>query len=443
MTPRATKSRNHKAVTAAFAALLLVIASVPFLTDEYASDGSLGAGGIVEPMISAGGSHSLALKNDGTVWAWGNNGQGQLGDGTTVHKTEPMQVPGLSNVTSVAAGSSHSLALKDNGTVWAWGANDSGQLGDGTAAQKNTPAQVPGLSNVTSVAAGSNHSLALKDDGTVWTWGNNDRGQLGDGTAAQKNTPVQVFGLSDVTAIAAGSSHSLILKDDGRVWAWGNNDHGQLGNSTNASNNIPVPTFLPASLTYITAIAAGGNHSLAIGGNMLWSWGDNSSGQLGNGKSGEGEFQDTPAWVFGAVKAIAAGSSHSLALTDNGTVLAWGNNRDGQLGDGNIRTKDTPVQVVDGNGTLRNVTTIAAGEYHSLALKDDGTVWSWGANGSGQLGDGTAGGGMGTTKPVQVKNIELTDGNDNNNNLLMIILAAAALIVIVGAVARASMKSKQ
>ncbi|MBI5299281.1 MAG: RCC1 repeat-containing protein, partial [Deltaproteobacteria bacterium] len=193
--------------------------------------------------IAGGSSHSLALKSNGTVWAWGYNGSGQLGDGTTTERDTPVQVSGLSGVTAIASGNGHGLALKSDGTVWTWGYNTYGQLGDGTTTERHTPVQVLGsLSGVTAIAGGfsNNHSLALKSDGTVWAWGANDFGQLGDGTTTERHTPVQVSDLSGVTAIAGGSVHSLALKSDGTVWAWGYNSNGQLGDGSTTERDTPV-----------------------------------------------------------------------------------------------------------------------------------------------------------------------------------------------------------
>ncbi len=182
--------------------------------------------------VKAGGWHTLGLKSDGTVWAWGNNGSGRLGDGTTTDRHTPVQVNGLSGVTAIAGGWHYTIAMKSDGTVWAWGYNDYGQLGDGTTTERHTPVQVSGLSGVVAIAGAQLHSLALKSDGTVWAWGENSAGQLGDGTTTSRYTPVQVSGLSGVVAIAGGTSYSLALKSDGTVWAWGYNGNGQLGNGT-------------------------------------------------------------------------------------------------------------------------------------------------------------------------------------------------------------------
>nr|WP_269456777.1 Ig-like domain-containing protein [Thermanaeromonas toyohensis] len=352
-------------------------------------------------MISAGTYHSLALKSDGTVWAWGQNSYGQLGDGTTTNRYTPVQVQGLSDVVAVAAGGGHSLALKSDGTVWAWGANNYGQLGDGTTANRYTPVQVQGLSGVVAIAAAlGSHSLALKSDGTVWAWGYNYYGQLGDGTTTNRYTPVQVQGLSNVVAIAAGGSYSLALKSDGTVCAWGYNGQGQLGDGTTTNRYTPVQVQNQNLQSSVVAIATHGNHSLALKSDgTVWAWGANAYGQLGDGTT-TNRLTPVQVWNLSGVVAIAGGGNHSLALKSDGTVWAWGYNGAGQLGDGTTISRYTPVQVQG----LSGVVAVAGGSNHSLALKSDGTVWAWGQNGYGQLGDGTT---TNRTTPVQVLNLNL------------------------------------
>jgi alpha-tubulin suppressor-like RCC1 family protein/subtilisin family serine protease len=385
--------------------------------------------------IAGGYLHGLALRNDGTVWAWGDNNHGQLGDGTTKNKTTPVlvsglsgviaiagggyrslalkndgtvwawgetvttkttpeQVSGLSGVIAIAEGWNHNLALKNDGTVWAWGDNYFGQVGDGTTKNKTTAVQVSGLSGVTAIAGGGYHSLALKNDGTVWAWGKNDYGQLGDGTTKYKTMAVQVNGLSGITAIAGGNSYSLALKNDGTVWAWGANYYGQLGDGTTTTKTTAVQV---SGLSRVTAIAGGYSHGLALKNDgMVWAWGENDYGQLGDGTTTE---KTTAVQVSGLSEATAIGSGgrYSLVLK-NGTVWAWGANDNGQLGDGITTTKTTAVQV----SGLSGVMAIAGGGSHSLALKNDGTVWAWGYNYYGQLGDGTT---EGKATAVQVSEL--------------------------------------
>ena len=348
--------------------------------------------------IAGGYSHSLTLKNDGTVWAWGDNYYGQLGDGTITDKTMAVQVNGLSGITAISGGGSHSLSLKDDGTVWAWGRNDYGQLGDGTNTYKTTAVQVSGLSGIAAIAGGYSHGLALKNDGTVWAWGGNHYGQLGDGTKTNKITAVQVSGLSGVAAIAGGYSHSLALKNDGTVWAWGDNYYGQLGDGIQPYVGYITTAVQVNGLSGITAIARGYSHSLALKNDgTVWAWGSNVYGQLGDGTVVD---KATAVQVSGlsGITAIAGGYLHSLALKNDGTVWAWGSNVYGQLGDGTVVDKATAVQVIG----LSGITAIASGYSHSLALKNDGTVWAWGNNNNGQLGDGTT---RDATTAVQVSGL--------------------------------------
>ena len=204
----------------------------------------------------------MALKSDGTVRTWGMNLYGQLGIGITgSYRTTPVQTSGITNVTAITGGYNHSVALKGDGTVWTWGANSSGQLGDGTTTSRNTPVQVAGLSNVTAIASGGYYTLALKSDGTVWAWGNNSFGQLGDGTTTLRRTPVQVAGLSNVAAIGAGFQHTIAIKDDGTVWTWGRNDYGQLGLGTTDMSAHKTPAQV-TGIPPMTFAAGGGYFSL-------------------------------------------------------------------------------------------------------------------------------------------------------------------------------------
>ncbi|WP_244238502.1 RCC1 domain-containing protein [Corallococcus terminator] len=332
--------------------------------------------------FAGGQSHTLALKQDGTAWAWGHNGYGQLGDGTQTHRLTPVRVPGMTGVAAFVAGGNHTVALRQDGTVWAWGRNSEGQLGDGTTTVRLTPVQVPGLTGVATLVAGGYHTVALRQDGTVWAWGHNAGGQLGDGTTTARLTPVQVPGVTGVTALAAGGYHTLALKQDGTVWAWGWNNEGQLGDGT--LTDRPTPVQVPG-LTGVTGIVAGGDRTLALKQDgTVWAWGRNAEGQLGDGTTTN---RLTPMQVPGVtgVTTLAAGAYHTLALRQDGTVWAWGANDSGQLGDGTTTRRPTPVQVPGVTG----VTALVVGGYHAFALEQDGTVWAWGWNNVGQLSDGT------------------------------------------------------
>ncbi|MGA2879878.1 MAG: choice-of-anchor D domain-containing protein [Bryobacteraceae bacterium] len=272
-----------------------------------------GLAGIVA--IAGGGSHSLALKSDGTVWAWGSNQSGELGNGNNTNSNVPVQVTGLTGVVAIAGGGypygfGTSLALKSDGTVWAWGDNQYGELGNGSNANSNVPVQVSGLTGVVAIAGGSYHSLALKSDGMVWVWGDNQYGELGNGSNTDSNVPVQVNGLTGVVAIAGGLYHSLALKSGGTVWSWGYNVDGELGSGSNANSNVPVQV---SGLAGVAAIASGGDTSLALKSDAtVWSWGSNLEGELGNGSNVN---SNAPVQVngFSGVVAIAVGFYHVLA----------------------------------------------------------------------------------------------------------------------------------
>ena len=373
--------------------------------------------------VDGGYLHSLALENNGRVWAWGLNFRGEVGDNTTTKRLIPVQVHGVDNVgvltgvTALAAGGDHSLALKSDGTVLGWGDNGSGQLGDGTTTNRLTPIQIQSLTGIIAIAAGTSHSLALKSDGTVFAWGDNESGQLGDGATTRRLTPIQVQSLTGIIAIAAGTSYSLALKSDGTVFAWGLNSSngggaGQLGDGTTTTRLTPVQVHGVDNvgfLTGVTAISAGGGfstigqaHSLALKSDgTVFAWGWNRNGSLGDGTTTD---RLTPVQVHGVdnvgflsgVTTLSAGGINSVAAKSDGTVFSWGLNIDGQLGDGTKATRITPVQVhgVDNVDFLTGVTALAAGEAHSLALKNDGSVFVWGQDaGAGDL----------KTTPVQVQ----------------------------------------
>jgi alpha-tubulin suppressor-like RCC1 family protein len=336
--------------------------------------------------IAGGRGHSLVVCTDNTVRSFGLNDWGQLGNGTNNNSNVPVSVSSLNGITSVATGVEHSLALKNDGTVWGWGLNFSGQLGNGIQTSSNVPVQ-NNLSNVIAISAGQYHSLSLKNDGTVWAWGNNNSGELGNGTGNGLSlVPVQVNNLINVIAISSGYSHNLALKSDGTVWAWGYNGYGQIGIGSLTPLFVTAPVQV-SNFTDVIAIAGGYNHSLALksDGTVL-AWGNNSSGQIGIGSN-------TPSTVISPMQvsnltnviAIAGADGHSLALKNDGTVWAWGFNSQGQLGNGNNTESHVPVQV----SNLSGVAAIAAGRNHSLVRKNDGTVWTWGQNGTGQLGNGT------------------------------------------------------
>jgi alpha-tubulin suppressor-like RCC1 family protein len=336
---------------------------------------------------SSAATLSVATSNFGAV-AWGDNTYRQLGDGLNEPSSGvPVPVSGLKFVTAVAAGGRHGLALLADQTVVAWGANGLGQLGNGTTTDSNVPVAVKGLSGVKAISAGASHSLALLANGTVMAWGNNESGQLGLGSSVEgSDVPVAVKGLSGVKAISAGASYSLALLTNGTVVAWGENESGQLGNGGTNSTNAPVPV---KRLTGVSAISAGGEFSLALlTDGTVQAWGSDEQGQLGNITVEEGiSTTPVPVETLTGVSAVAAGANHALALLTSGTVKAWGDDSLGELGNATTKAFEaTPVAVTG----LAGVKTVSAGSHDSVALLNSGSVMTWGTNSSGVLGAGTS-----------------------------------------------------
>ena len=332
--------------------------------------------------IAAGSGFSLALDATGQVWAWGDNASGELGNGVgSSNNLTPLKIPGLTNVTALARlfGSRHAYAIKADGSVWGWGDNSYGQLGDGTTTNQNSPILTPGLTNVVAIAAGVRFSLALKTDGTVLAWGDNLFGQLGNGTTTNCYTPGQVTGLSNVTAIAVGFLHALAVKTNGTVWAWGENDAGQLGNGSMTDSSLPVQAVGITNATAISASRGSASTTWAVCGSVVWGWGGYHStptqavcnsiclsnvAVIGNDDRTDYVVLTTdgtvwplyptpPFRVVGGltnVISIAVGESFVLALKSDGTVWGWGSNGDfhsgtGELGLGDDIDRNFPIQI--------------------------------------------------------------------------------------------------
>ncbi len=323
--------------------------------------------------VAAGLDYTVAVRADGTLWAWGRNDAGQLGMGTfTTNKPyctdTPQRIGSDTNWQAIAARNG-TVALRADGTLWEWG-------GAG-----NTPQRIGTNSDWRAIAAGGWHTVALRADGTLWAWGRNDNGQLGDGTYTTTSTPQQIGNDTNWHSIAAGVDHSVALRTDGTLWAWGLGNAGQLGNGTNTSANTPQQ--IGTNDNWLTTTAgAHFNIGLRTDG-TLWTWGYGDNGALGTGtntiaRSPQRVGNDTN-W-----QAVAAGTWHSVALRTDGTLWAWGANNYTQLGNGTSTSANTPQRI----GTATNWQAIATGDFHTLALRVDGTLWSWGKNDYGQLGMG-------------------------------------------------------
>jgi len=346
-------------------------------------------------------SQSLAVYANTTV-SWGYNSRGQLGLNstyasafpTTVITDAPSAIVSSTVITQLSAGAYHSLASDSRGAVYAWGDNDNGQLGDNTTSQRLVPIQVGGLlsgKTVISIASGYSCSAAVTSDGAIYTWGYNGYGQLGDGSNLQRQLPSAVVLPSGklFSVVVAGSSFMAALSTDGLGYAWGINSDGELGTGSYSSSNVPVAVYSGGVLSgkTITQLAAGSKHALAIlNDGTVVTWGNNSDGELGNGTNTNAS---TPVLIntLTQIKAVAGGSTFSLALSSSGTVYAWGANDYGQLGLNNTTSYLTPQVVTALAGKV--VTAIACGSITSYALTSDGILYAWGDGSYNQLGVGS------------------------------------------------------
>ena len=332
--------------------------------------------------IAAGESHTIAVKTDGSLWAWGSNAASQLGEDSTTQCNTPVRVNADTDWQFVAAGSEHSVAIKEDGSLWAWGSNIEGQLGDGTTSQRNKPMKIGTETDWETIEAGGLYTVAVKKDGSLWAWGNNEYGQLGDGTNIQRNAPMKIGTETDWATVAVGYSHTAAVKKDGSLWAWGNNGSGQLGNGTNIQRNAPVQI---GTGTDWKTVVAGNNHTVAIKKDgSLWAWGHNFYGQLGDGtttqRSAPVKIGTETDWVT-----VAAGDMYTVAVKKDGSLWAWGYNYDGELGDGTTTQRTEPAMI----GTATDWQSVVTGDNHTIAVKKDGRIWAWGLNAYGQLGNGT------------------------------------------------------
>lgn len=329
-------------------------------------------------------TQSLALKTDGTLWAWGYNTYGELGDGTTVSRTIPKQIGIDRNWKALSAGYFHSVAIKTDGTLWGWGDNSDGELGDGTIIKRFNPAQIGTDKDWRSTAVGYGNTVAIKTNGTLWAWGANIYGEMGDGTTTNILVPTQVGTANDWQMVGI-SHHTVALKKDGTLWAWGFNLYGQLGLGDTAHKTTPRQIGVAKDWQFISV---GSEHTMAIKTDgTLWAWGHNWNGQLGDGTSGGTADKFTPEQIGTAKdwQLVSAGNYHTMAIKKDGTLWGWGNNSYWELGDSSLRSALTPKQI----GTANDWQWVSAGNFHTMALKKDGTLWGCGDNFYGELGDST------------------------------------------------------
>ncbi|MGH9081230.1 MAG: hypothetical protein ACRDYE_14360 [Acidimicrobiales bacterium] len=382
-----------------------------------------------------------ASTTPGAVYAWFDNDAGQLGIGSYTDSQVPVpsQMPAGTTTTAVAAGQSHSVALTSTGTVYAWGRDHEGQLGDNNMLNTTVPVQValPAGVTVTAIAAGWDQTLALTSTGAVYTWGLNRYGELGDGTTTNRDFPVLVHlpvGVS-VTAVAAGQYHSLAMTSTGAVYSWGNNADGQLGDNSITNSTVPVPVALPAGVK-ATAIGAGDSHSLLVTSTgAVYGWGKNTFGQLGDGGTSGSDvpvLAELPAGV--TATAVAAGGvspsakvpggDYSVALTSAGALYSWGANGNGQLGDGGTSGSDVPVLTELPTGV--KATGIGAGPNFGHALTTNGAIYFWGGDAAGNHQHLVP---APTPLPTGLHGVSVSAGPDGEQ--ILAVMAAAATVASV------------
>jgi len=328
------------------------------------------------------GATEAECEAEPTLWSWGFNEEGQLGQEDIDPRSSPEQVGALTGWGSATTGYYHTIVTKTDGTLWSWGLNTNGQLGQEDAAHRSSPEQVGFLTDWSdAVVGGAYHTLAVKTDGTLWTWGLNDEGQLGlEDWNVHRSSPEQVGDLTNWRSVTGGAYHTAAVKTDGSLWTWGYDAYGQLGlGSTNDDRSSPEQVGL---LTNWSSVSCGDSHTTAVKTNgTLWSWGRNSNGRLG---LGDVDFRSSPVQVglLTDWSSVDCGNYHTLAIKTDGTVWSWGDNDYGQLGQEDIDNRSSPEQV----GLLTDWSSVVGGDYDAAATKTDGTLWAWGINTYGELG---------------------------------------------------------
>ena len=318
--------------------------------------------------VSVGYASSTSIKTDGTLWMWGRNNDGQLGNNTSSgDKSSPIQIGSDTNWSQSGTGGSISAAIRTNGTLWAWGANGSGQVGDNTTIQRSSPVQIGALTNWSKISVGYNSCAAIKTDGTLWMWGYNryaSAGKLGDNTTVNKSSPVQIGALTNWSQVSCGAFNTTAIKTDGTLWAWGSNAFGQLGDGTIDYRSSPVQI---GALTNWSSVACSVYGSFVISAKTdgtLWTWGRNNRGQLGDNTR---VYKSSPIQI-GALTTwdkVANCSESAAAIQTDKTLWTWGFNNIGQLGDDTIVNRSSPVQVGSSSWNA-----IAGGRFHFIALGD-------------------------------------------------------------------------
>lgn len=345
----------------------------------------------VDAGITYTAGFSVAIKNDGTLWAWGDNTYGQLGDGTNMVKYTPVQIGTDDDWKIVSCQSLFVLALKTDGTLWAWGRYEASQYGGGTTIYTNVPQQIGTDNDWKIISAGGGHSMAIKNDGTLWGWGYNFYGEVGDGTNQNRSIPVKIGSENNWDTVCAASAFTVAKKNDGTIWAWGNNQMGQLGDGVYYFSRS-TPKQIGTDTDW-KSISAKGNNTFAIKNNgTLWGWGSNAYGQIVN--AGDQyiyapiQFESATDW-----QSVYNGYYTVQAKKNNGRLFGWGDDGTGTTGANFTYPPYTYKFIVYSPlpiGTDTDWKSFGAGGSHKLAIKNDGSLWVWGSNEKGQMGIGTS-----------------------------------------------------
>jgi alpha-tubulin suppressor-like RCC1 family protein len=345
--------------------------------------------------VSASGASpgtTMAIKTDGTLWGWGGNSNGQIGDGTVINRSSPVQIGTLTNWASVSANQLFTVAVKTDGTLWSWGYNAFGELGQNNTTNRSSPVQIGTLSNWSKISAGGGWTNSIKTDGTLWGWGQNGAGWIGDGTIVNRSSPVQIGTLTNWASVSSGNDHTMAIKTDGTLWGWGFNNVGQVGDGTVISRSSPVQ--IGTGNTW-SSVSAGQSQTIAIKADgSMWGWGGASLNGTGiSGISSPIQIGITYDWSN-----ASSSTSNSAAIKTNGSIFAWGNDSAGQIGRGFVYStsdnRSSPVQI--GADPWKSV---RASTYSVVAVRSDGTLWTWGTGTSGQIGDNTL---VSKSFPVQI-----------------------------------------
>jgi len=357
------------------------------------------AAGTARETISAGFNSNYVIRPDGSLWAWGYD---ILGDGTeNIHDEENLLINArlspvliMDDVIHVSSGATHATAIRSDGSLWTWGSNANGQLGNGAGGEwdSNSLTPIRILSDVVAVSAGGHHNMAIRSDGSLWAWGRNELGQVGDGTTENRMTPVRI--MDNVRAVSAGQEHTMAIRDDGSLWAWGSSRFGNLGNGSSsdgqmASASNPNPIRI---MDNVTAVSTSGDHTMAIRGDgSLWAWGINWNGELGIGvfaapgghygtPMNPDSYRSSPVRVLDNVVAVSAGRGLTMAVRSDGSLWGWGQNRTEALGIATANhVQATPIRIID------DVLSVSVGFQTTLVIRSDGSLWAWGSI----AGDGT------------------------------------------------------